>query len=158
VTILVRSVFVLLILLSLTTQTIWIRLASPMTDTIDGLAAPLAGLGLRNDGPDQNGLITATTPDCRLPVTVGLLNVNGVDDAVADDMLGASNHAVYVYLGSVDNKSTRVDHYKTWLRATIAAFAGYRMFRAPAHFVVAAVPEECPQLDRLNWTVLSPWK
>jgi hypothetical protein len=158
VTFLVRSAFVLIILLSLTTETMWIRLGPPATDTIDGLAAPLAGLGLRNDGPDQNGVITATTPDCPLPVTVGLLNVNGVDDAVADDMLGTSNRPVYVYMGAVDTKPSRIELYKIWLRGTVAALTGHRLFRAPGHFVVAALPQECPQLDSLDWKVLSPWR
>ncbi len=155
-TFLVRSAFVFLILLSVTTQALWIRLAAPATDSIGGLSAPLAGLGLRNDGPDENGLITATTPDCALPVTVSLLNINGVDDAVADDMLGTANRPVYVYLGSFDKKPTWLELDKSWLRATIAALTGHRLFRAPGHLVLAALPQECPQLATLNWAVLSP--
>jgi len=152
----VRITFVLLILLSLGIQVVWLRLAYPPTDRPDGLVAPLESLGLHTDGPDANGLITATTPACDQPVNLALLNINGVDDATAEDLLGPTVRAVYAYLGVTDDRTDRVLIYRRWLRATIAAFLGSRRFRAPARLVIAALPQSCPNLAGLDWGSLSP--
>jgi hypothetical protein len=154
--ILLRGAFALLLLLTVTGQIKALQPDHSLVDTPESLAAPLARLGLAVTGPDADGVLHAVAPDCPSPVRIGLFLLSGAQDTDVAAMLRPGTTPRYVYLGLVSQRSDRWPMYTRWLRASAAAMIGLRQDHAPKRMVLAALPDACPGLAKLDWAALSP--
>jgi hypothetical protein len=156
--ILLRLAFVLLILLSAIGQLQALRRNNPDTGDAASLTAPLAALGLRSTAPDADGVISATAPDCPVPVRIGTIAAPGIEPSQAALFSGPGARTHYIYLGLVIERPAAWRLYMRWLQGDMAALVGLRSRNAPVYMVAAAMPDECPHLADIAWATLSPWK
>jgi hypothetical protein len=150
-----RLLFLALMLLAIRERLVWYRLGAAAADPLTGLAGRLNAMGLRNDGPDRNGLIQVSAPGCGSSFPVGLFALDGGEDARIAGLLPPDSRPLYIYLGMVEPARAPLHPVTAWLGANIAAMAGRRDTQPPRKLVMSALPAKCGALAGLNWASLS---
>jgi len=152
---LVRCGFLLLMLLAIHARVTWYRLGQASPPPLTTVAERLTALGVRNDGPDQNGLIEATAPGCAIRFPVGMFALDGGEDMRMAEFVPPDSVPLYIYLGKVRTARRELHPASAWFNANLAAMAGARATLPPTKLVLAALPGQCQQLAALNWASVS---
>lgn len=152
---LVRGCFLLLMVLAIHERIIWYRLGQASPPPLTTVAQKLNALGVRNNGPDQNGLIQSFAPGCSSSFPVAMFALDGGEDALISEFLPQNSVPVYIYLGKVRSTRPQLHPVTAWLAASLAAMAGIRPTLPPNKLVLAALPEQCQRLATLNWASVS---
>jgi hypothetical protein len=150
-----RVSFLVLVLLAIRERVVWYRLGAAAADPLTSLAGRLNAMGLRNDGPDRNGLMQVSAPGCGVTFPVGLFALDGGEDARIAGLLPPDSKPLYIYLGAVEPTRAQVHPVAAWLGASIATMAGRRDTQPPRKLVMSALPAKCGALAGLDWASLS---
>jgi hypothetical protein len=152
--ILLRTIFVVLLILTLSTQTIRITRQAQSDDTkafSDGVAKLRAKI-VTAPSPDR---VATELPGCSRPVIIARVGFAGTNEA----MLNVPDEKWtrrYVYLGVVDSRLDFAELLSRWTKAATLATLALRPTAAPGSVVQVLLPKECPDLIDRDWSVLSP--
>ena len=153
---LLRLAFVALIALGLATQALRAGRGGGDPDPKATLIGRLAALGVRGaDLPDTN-LVEARSALCAQPFVAALLRIDGSDDETARPFIRPDVILRYSYLGTVEDRPSRLRLIARSQWAALLYHAGLRPGRPPGTMAMVAWPRSCPGLAALDWRALSP--
>jgi hypothetical protein len=150
---LLRTTFVVLLILTLVTQTIRTVRQSQSGD-VAALSNGLARLSAKvvtAPSPDQ---IVAELPGCSQPIIVARVSFAGANGALLNVPTGKWEQR-YILLGEVDTRLNFAELLGQWAKSAALAALGLRP-AVPASVVQVLLPKECPDLVDRDWSVLSP--
>jgi hypothetical protein len=151
---LLRTIFVVLLILTLATQTIRIARQSQSEDVAalsDGLVKLRAKV-ITAPSPDQ---IVAEVPGCSQPLIISRVSFAGTNEAMLNVPVEKWGQR-YIYLGTVDSRLDFAKLLSRWVKSAALATLGLRKTAAPGSVVQVLLPKECPDLIDRDWSVLSP--
>jgi hypothetical protein len=150
---LLRAIFVVLLILTLSMQTIRVVRQSRLDDVAalsDGLVKLRAKI-ITASSPDQ---IVAELPGCSQPLIIARVSFAGANEAMLNVPVGKLEQR-YIFLGEIATRLNFAELLSHWAEAAALAALGLRP-AVPATLVQVLLPKECPDLVGRDWSVLSP--
>jgi len=153
----VRGLFIALLLSVLIAQANRLTSNNLEPDEEAILVQRFARLGTGATVSTASSVLTATVSGCREPVAITYVDANGAGDEKMQALLANNVVARYVYLGAVSSSIGSAAVVARWAAASALTALGLRLGYVTGKFVVVLLPKACPELTKLNWSVLSPW-
>jgi hypothetical protein len=121
------------------------------------LGAELALLGARIVGTTPSGVSAVAFPGCANLVTVGQMGFDGQGSTSFDAPQATDSTRRYAYLGFVSSRLNLMAIAGRWAIASAQQVFGLRRGSPSETMVFVMIPKSCPDLAKIDWSVLSPW-